>query len=726
MKLGAVRFVISTALIVGSLAVTPANAVSAADVRPIPAPRIFGGTEVSGSKAPWIVKIVTVDSKKPVVAGKKYGYYSCSGTVIAPNWILTAAHCVFDTDSDPVIRYPQTSVRAFPPGVAGSMSNYFSKGRAVSKIYIHPLYQKANGSFNADIALLRLAAPMPNSKSMALDDGRADIAVGSELKAYGWGVTDRAGEIDAKGINAAPLIVNGTASDPNCGYWEIQYGSWAPSFLCTTGGADSAVCSGDSGGPFVKYSATGAPVLVGITSYGSSADYCGTSDAPTIATRIAPMRWWIDAVIKRENSLVVPTAAGAWAFVSNSFAFTNGDIEQRNTGNIFALGWPEPDDSIINVERISGASGSRLNVSTRSKAGIVWWQDEENTNWINDAAMLRDGRVAWGESYSGYYADFPTLNVTAVSKTAVYRDWAGPPLAEKVLGADWENGWNWIAPRLTPLASGGIVASWLLYNSSSAVEDTVVAVFRSDGSLDTAFGSGGWARFDYSGGPSGLDLIVQTGEREFVLAGQIDAECAAIKILPSGLADASFGDGGVRRFRSPGTKDSGSTCRISEIVSDGTGGIYAVGSDNYLEVSTGAVAYATHITSSGAIDVAFGTEGWWTLNTTANDEFIGICKSTSGKLVIGGVASASSLRGYGNDRIGAMAVLTILTTSGKLAPQLGGRPYIEFNLGGERDRIVAVNCLSKGGAVLVGRTTVAADSVDDAEMHSIYIKINVK
>jgi hypothetical protein len=28
--------------------------------------------------------------------------------------------------------------------------------------------------------------------------------------------------------------------------------------------------------------------------------------------------------------------------------------------------------------------------------------------------------------------------------------------------------------------------------------------------------------------------------------------------------------------------------------------------------------------------------------------------------------------------------------------------------------------------VLVGRTTVAADSVDDAEMHSIYIKINVK
>ena len=70
MKLGAVRFVISTALIVGSLAVTPANAVSAANVRPIPAPRIFGGTEVSGSKAPWIVKIVTVDSKKPVVAGK--------------------------------------------------------------------------------------------------------------------------------------------------------------------------------------------------------------------------------------------------------------------------------------------------------------------------------------------------------------------------------------------------------------------------------------------------------------------------------------------------------------------------------------------------------------------------------------------------------------------------------------------------------------------------------
>ena len=129
----------------------------------------------------------------------------------------------------------------------------------------------------------------------------------------------------------------------------------------------------------------------------------------------------------------------------------------------------------------------------------MWWQDTENDNWVNDAAALRDGRVAWGVSYTGDDYDFPTLNVSSLSNPSQYRDWAGEELAEKVLGDGWVNGWNWLSPRITPTASGGVAAAWWLYGNADSTEDTVVAVFRSDGSLDPSFGTGGWVRLDFTG-----------------------------------------------------------------------------------------------------------------------------------------------------------------------------------------------------------------------------------
>ena len=249
------------AMTVGGVLPTPSA--SAAAYLPTPAPRILGGTEETAAKAPWIVKLVTADTKKAVVPGKKYAWYECSGTVIAPTWILTAAHCVFGEGTNSIYPYPATSIRAFAPGVAGEMKTFFSKGKRIAKVYSHPLYLRTNGAFNADMALLRLAAPIPGAKAMSLDDGRADLSVGSAIRAYGWGVTDRAGERDAVAINSAPLTIESEPSSATCGVWDIQYGSWSPAFLCSTGGADQAVCSGDSGGPFVKFSATGVPVLVG-------------------------------------------------------------------------------------------------------------------------------------------------------------------------------------------------------------------------------------------------------------------------------------------------------------------------------------------------------------------------------------------------------------------------------------------------------------------------------
>ena len=696
-----------------------------AQARQQPTPKVLGGLPQLASQAPWIVHIVTVDTKVPVTTNKRYYSTTCTGTVIAPTWILTAAHCVYDDDSAIISRYPATSIRAFAPGVQASVSKFFAKGRVVSKVYVHPMYGKTNGDTNGDVALLKLKDPIPGTTSMRMDSGAFNPMVGEELVSFGWGRTDRAGETSATSIQRAGLVIAGIPTDPQCAQWDIQGQSWSPAFLCATGPTeDTALCSGDSGGPWVSYDASGTPTLVGVTSYGPE-ETCGTLDYPVVATRLAPMRWWVDAVMSSGSSDLARTPVGPWIYSTNFLAFDNGAIENFATGHVMALGWPEPDDSIFLAERINIGSAKRIRAINPRENGRVGWQDTESTNWVSDAVALRDARVAWGISYYDYDADFPTLYVSSVVGTRAARDWAGTDLAQEVLGTDWDNYWHWAAPRLTPLASGGLAASWYLYNEVAGVEETVLAVFRADGSLNPSFSGDGWTRIELPGGGLGLDKVEEIGGQEYVLAGSIDGRCGAVKVNSSGSLSTAWGSGGVLTFSTPAFSGGG-TCRISSIDADATDAIYAVGSEGELEGATTGAAFVTKITSAGAIDSTFAQRGYWIYDSPVNDEMLSVCRTTNGRIVAAGVGSASSLRGTASDLIGAMAIMTILTANGVPTTQMGGRDVKEYNLGGERNRFVAATCLSRGGAVLVGRTTVANSDPSSAKLHSLYIKINVR
>ena len=236
--------------------------------RPGRAGRIIGGQEAGLTDAPWQVSL------RNFLGGISH---FCGGTIISPDWVVTAAHCL---DGLSVLQY---DVMAGQHNI--HLPSLHQEVRLVSRGVIHPNYTWDDKEF--DIGLIKLVAPLKFTdyiQPISLATVQ-DPPGGVMCETTGWGVTSEDGMFLAGNLQKVtiPLV-----SDEAC-YQIFQY-LMRDNMICA-GEAGKDSCSGDSGGPLVcPLGAGAAPVLAGVTSWGQG---CGRPGKPGVYTEISYFYDWI-------------------------------------------------------------------------------------------------------------------------------------------------------------------------------------------------------------------------------------------------------------------------------------------------------------------------------------------------------------------------------------------------------------------------------------------------
>jgi hypothetical protein len=222
---------------------------------------IVGGTDQFG--AGFAAPLAYIEISEPSGTG------SCSGTLISPTVVMTAAHCVYHTTKRDnllgVARASEISVRVGSSNVSDPRLG--SNARVVA-VLPQPYYRWDGSRQRHDVALLALdrALPQPPARLAEQRPG-----AGKSLLIAGYGATSTNDDARPAALKVALIDA---ADGGSC---TLVSEAFDPSWLfCGAASTDPAVpggtsCYGDSGGPAFAYENTVDNLVVeGIISYGSN------------------------------------------------------------------------------------------------------------------------------------------------------------------------------------------------------------------------------------------------------------------------------------------------------------------------------------------------------------------------------------------------------------------------------------------------------------------------
>ena len=250
--------------------VTSVIAVALLGVAAAPSSAVVGGSNASPGEYPSVAEVT-------------FGPFLCTGTLITPDWVLSAGHCGSITGA------AVASPASWPPQLInvriGGVNQNDGEQRSASRVVVHPNYVATSGY---DISLIQLSQSSTMAPTQVAGAGERSIWTAGTLETIvGWGATEEGGDVPDN-LQEARVPITTDA------YCAGAYSDFDPATMVCAGFPQGGVdtCQGDSGGPMFGRTSAGALRVVGTTSFGEG---CARPGKPGVYGRVGDqtLRPWI-------------------------------------------------------------------------------------------------------------------------------------------------------------------------------------------------------------------------------------------------------------------------------------------------------------------------------------------------------------------------------------------------------------------------------------------------